>query len=174
MNNTEIVTAVLGIEQGYVDDPGDGGGPTNFGITVLALARHRGTPVTADDIKNLTVEEAREIYVDDYIVAPGFDRIADDNLRWAVVDAGVNQGQPTAAKWLQMIARVTIDGNFGPRSAAAINLMPPRRVLARFVAQRCRAYGRTVTDDFKKGGDDAKFAAGWADRLGKFIELLGD
>lgn len=52
------IPTVLKFEGGYVNHPADPGGETNFGIT------KRGYPDL--DIKNLTKEQAREIYRKDY------------------------------------------------------------------------------------------------------------
>ena len=54
----EIIDITLKHEGGYVHDPKDLGGETNFGIA------KRFYPDV--DIKNLTKEEAKEIYKKDY------------------------------------------------------------------------------------------------------------
>ena len=57
-NFNEIIEQVLEHEGGYVNDPKDLGGETKYGIT------KRFYPDV--DIKNLTVEQAKEIYKKDY------------------------------------------------------------------------------------------------------------
>ena len=54
----EIIEVVLEHEGGYVNDPHDAGGETNFGIA------KRWYPDV--DIKNLTKEQAKKIYHQDY------------------------------------------------------------------------------------------------------------
>ena len=54
----EIINKVLEHEGGYVNDPTDLGGETKYGIT------KRFYPDL--DIKNLTKEEAKQIYYNDY------------------------------------------------------------------------------------------------------------
>ena len=56
MDFTSAFDFVLGREGGYVNDPHDPGGETNFGIT------KRDHPDL--DIKNLSIKKAREIYTD--------------------------------------------------------------------------------------------------------------
>ena len=51
------IELVLGHEGGYVDDPNDAGGETNWGISKRAYKDV--------DIKNLTKEEAKAIYKKD-------------------------------------------------------------------------------------------------------------
>ena len=50
----EIIEKILEHEGGYVDDPLDAGGETNFGITKKFYPNV--------DIKNLTEEQAKKIY----------------------------------------------------------------------------------------------------------------
>ena len=56
----DIIDIVIKHEGGYVNDPNDLGGETKYGIT------KRFYPDVG--IKNLTVEEAKQIYYDDYWV----------------------------------------------------------------------------------------------------------
>jgi hypothetical protein len=57
------VEVVLGHEGGFSDHPEDPGGATNFGITHKTLAEFRGVDsVTKEDVRNLTRDEAKEIY----------------------------------------------------------------------------------------------------------------
>ena len=66
----EIIEGVLKHEGGYVNDPTDLGGETNFGIT------KRFYPDV--DIKNLTEEGAKEIYKKDYWDKNKVDDLPDD------------------------------------------------------------------------------------------------
>lgn len=53
-------------EGGFVDDPQDPGGATNFGITHTTLANWRKRPVTTLDVRNMSYEEAKAIYFSEY------------------------------------------------------------------------------------------------------------
>jgi lysozyme family protein len=55
----------VGLEGGYSNDPRDPGGETNYGIS---KRYHPG-----EDIKNMTVERAKEIYLNEYWIAAGCD-----------------------------------------------------------------------------------------------------
>src|ERR687894_2600279 len=60
---SEIMQTVLKWEGGYVNNPHDRGGPTNYGITHKVLAEWRGVAsVTPNQVKNMTKEEAVEIF----------------------------------------------------------------------------------------------------------------
>jgi lysozyme family protein len=88
------VTNVLQSEGGLVDHPRDPGGLTNMGISLRAYP-HLGP----DGIRNLTREEAIEIYRQNY-----WAKVPDalpDGLRWMVFDAAVNHGASRALTWLK-------------------------------------------------------------------------
>ena len=100
----------IDIEGGYVNDPSDPGGETKFGIS------KRSYPDL--DIKNLTLEQAREIYCDDYWAAiPG---IITGPLRFHVFDFAVNSSLTTAIRHLQKAVGVADDGYVGPVTSDAL------------------------------------------------------
>ena len=117
-----IVSAVFVMEGGYVNDPRDPGGETNHGITV-AVARDHGY---TGAMKELTQEQASEIYITSYIEKPNYVEII--SLSPAVgqklVDAGVNAGTTRSSRWFQTALNslsrggvdypnVTVDGRIG-------------------------------------------------------------
>ncbi|EQA96711.1 glycoside hydrolase family 108 protein [Sphingobium baderi] len=94
-----IIEEVLTNEGGYVNDSRDRGGETNFGITV-ATARANGY---TGPMKAMTRDFARSVYMKQYVVAPGFDKIAAISMSVAaeLVDTGVNMGPKVASTFLQ-------------------------------------------------------------------------
>ena len=117
-----IVSAVFVMEGGYVNDPRDPGGETNHGITV-AVARDHGY---TGAMKELTQEQASEIYITSYIEKPNYVEII--SLSPAVgqklVDVGVNAGTTRSSRWFQTALNslsrggvdypnVTVDGRIG-------------------------------------------------------------
>jgi lysozyme family protein len=85
------MTFVFKWEGGYVNDPNDPGGETNFGIS------KRSYPNV--DIKNLTRQAAQEIYQRDY-----WNRISGDNLdpslACAALDTAINMGVSRALQFI--------------------------------------------------------------------------
>ena len=75
---------VIGHEGGYVNDSQDPGGETKFGISKRAYPN--------EDIKALTIERARELYLRDYWLAAGCDNVASEPLAILMFDCAVNQG----------------------------------------------------------------------------------
>ena len=97
------------------------------------------------DIKNLTLGEAREIYLRDF-----WEPIHGDALprawRISLFDTAVNVGVPRAVEMFQDALGVMVDGRIGPRTIAAAQAGDNRR-LARFYARRVRWYSELATFD---------------------------
>lgn len=168
MTPNEIIEALLRREGGFVDHAADRGGATNHGVTQAVLAEWRGKPVTVDDVKALTANEAREIYREQYIGRPGFLGIENEAVRALTIDCAVNHGVKRAVQLLQESARVFTDGIFGPNTRDAVNRMTAGVLYRRLCAARVRLYGQIVT----KNPSQAVFAAGWANRVAEFIEEI--
>jgi lysozyme family protein len=104
--------AVIGHEGGYVNNPADPGGETKYGISKRSYPR--------EDIRNMTLDRAREIYKADF-----WDKVRGDELFYRIgfnlFDGAVNSGVSTSVKWLQRAAGVTEDGVFGPVTMDAVN-----------------------------------------------------
>ena len=84
-------------EGGYVNNKKDRGGPTNMGITQTTLNSYRKRKGLAyKDVKNITRDEAKAIYYDDYWKVSGADKISDPNMAVAMFDTAVLHGPGTA------------------------------------------------------------------------------
>ncbi len=169
-----IIDGIIDREGGYVNHPADRGGPTKFGITIPTLEMHTGIKGLGEiDIRELTRKEAFAIYYKSYVIDPGYTIIKDPLLLEMVVDAAVHSGQSRATKWLQEALRVNPDGKIGPVTTDAMiqaggTYEHLRKIRSRFVAQRIQHLGRIITDT----PSNAAFAAGWANRVAKFVEAL--
>ena len=122
----EIIEVVLEHEGGYVNDPHDAGGETNFGI-----AKKFNPDV---DIKNLTKEGAKEIYYEKYWKPSKADKVP-DQLKHIYFDMVVNFGKRGAVKVLQQAAvakghKIAVDGGIGPNTLKAIKNVETDRVRA--------------------------------------------
>jgi lysozyme family protein len=157
-NFAAALKLVLKSEGGYVDNPADPGGATNMGITRATLAAWRGVPVNRlpkSEVKALTVAEAGTIYRARYWT-PIY---ADDlpaGLDYAVFDYAVNSGPDRAAKDLQRVLGVTVDGRIGPETVAA-SKTDPMGTINRLCDARLR---------YLQGlGTWATFGRGWSARV---------
>ena len=86
-----IARTIDQFEGGFVNDPDDPGGATNFGITIADLRRWRKQPTTPDDVRAMTRDTAIQIYWVYYWNAPNIGALPDE-LQPVVFDAGVNLG----------------------------------------------------------------------------------
>lgn len=136
-NFDTAIKLVLEHEGGYVNDPADPGGETNYGIS------KRSYPDV--DVKNLTQAQAIDIYRRDF-----WDKqwalIVSQDLSTALLDASVNMGRTAAVKLLQKAVNkaycrdlIEIDGVFGNATLAAVNEAPDE-VLREFRAHRTLFY----------------------------------
>ena len=126
-NFEQCFALVLKNEGGYVDNPADPGGATNLGCTKATWEAWVGHPVTKDDIKALTPNDVMPLYKVKY-----WDTIKGDNLPegvdYAVFDFAINSGPSRAAKALQSVLSVTVDGQIGSATLRALETANPREV----------------------------------------------
>lgn len=139
MDFDEAFQRVLGEEGGYTADPADRGNwtsgvigqgmlkGTKFGISAFAYP--------GEDIQNLTVERARQIYLRDYWGPAGCDAVPDP-VKLPLFDTAVNSGVRGSIKLLQRAVGASPDGILGPRTLQAVQSMPAPRLVARFCGQR--------------------------------------
>lgn len=128
------VAVTLAHEGGFVNHLADPGGATNRGITIATLSGWRGRKVSVDEVRQLTELEAREIYRALYWNAVQGDALP-AGVDLAVFDIAVNSGPGRAAKLLQQILGVTVDGAIGPQTLAAVK----RANAGRLAGDICRA-----------------------------------
>lgn len=131
MTVDDILAGVLKNEGGYVNDPNDRGGETNWGVTV-GTARANGY---TGSMKAMTRDTALAIYRAQYVIAPGFGLVANvsPTIAAELVDTGVNMGPAIAGRFLQRAlnlvtdAGLVVDGNVGPASVAALKAFLAKR-----------------------------------------------
>ena len=179
----EIAKDIVAREGGFVNDPDDPGGATNFGVTIhtmrsLGLDLDRDGDVDVQDVLSLTRDQAEAIFIKHYFEKPGIAQLPEP-LQASVFDMYVNAGS-NAVKILQRLLRqmgqnISVDGAIGPQTAraadAAYHAAPAHLVDAYGIARRnyyfriadrraaSRKYARTRSG--QKGG--------WIKRAEEFI-----
>lgn len=123
----EIAREIVGREGGFVDDPDDPGGVTNYGVTLKTLRRlgldlNRDAKVDRQDLMDLSVDQAVDIFIIYYFDKPGIAQLPKE-IQPSVFDMYVNAGG-NAVRILQTLLRkmgydITVDGILGPQSFAA-------------------------------------------------------
>lgn len=149
---------LIGHEGGYTDGKGDPGGETNWGIS------KRSYPDI--DIKNLTRDGAKAIYLRDF-----WQRIHADELpqgmAFQTFDFAVNSGIETSIRYLQRSLGVADDGHWGPVSAAAAKTVSESDVVLRLNGERLdfmtrlsnwptagRGWARRIANNLRYGAID--------------------
>jgi len=157
MNNFDkAFSVVVGEEGGWVNNPDDPGGETNWGVTwpTLRDAITRGIVAATTTIKSLTKDQSKIIYQALY-----WNPVKGDQLQWPlcvfVFDAAINQGVQTAIKMLQRALDQAQDGVFGTATLNAAEHATEWHC-ARFMAFRAMRYQSTKNAD--------KFGVGWLTR----------
>ena len=148
------IERTLAHEGGYVNDPADPGGETNFGISKRAYPEL--------SIATLTRDQAISIYHRDYWTTPGISQIKNPTLAVKLFDLGVNMGTGRAVKLLQQAINrfgsdLVADGILGPATAAAVNAFPYPQAL--LMALKIEAGNHYINIG------KPRFLAGWLSRL---------
>lgn len=156
---------IVCIEGGYSDNPNDTGGKTMYGVTE-ATARRNGY---TGDMKNLTPQQAKTIFINEYYLQPGFDKIQSDAIAFELFDTSVNGGQARSVMILQDAYNLLnvnnrygddlkVDGVLGNVTAGRINAYPyPDRLVMLQNAVQAAFY----IDIAKRKPSQREFIYGW-------------
>ena len=181
---------VLGFEGGYVNDPADKGGATNYGITYNTLnnAKTKGWVPFNVTIQNIQLEHAKIIYKKGY-----WDVVQADSLPHPLdlimFDSAVNHGPNAAGKLLQKslndmlrYTELKVDGIIGPLTLRAVNDYiglgsapgtPPdsniRYLCVDVLLNRVELYLSIVNNNRSQ----EKFLRGWLNRVFKLKQQAG-
>lgn len=127
----KAVALILKHEGGYVNDPRDPGGETNFGISKRAYPN--------EDIRGLTRERAAALYHRDYWQAIRGDELPFP-LALVTFDMAVNAGVGAAVRHLQEALAVPVDGKLGPQTIAKAQAAQPVDAATRVSRRRILYY----------------------------------
>jgi lysozyme family protein len=171
MTDDDIINLILKYEGGYTNNPNDHGGPTNFGITAADYGRwlRQTTAATPDQVRTMDVVTARQIYTQWYIKAPGFDQVADMNLRLVLADSGVLFGVKRSTIWLQSEVGAAADGTLGADTLRALAGYSAPNLLARRVLGRRFA---AIADIVKSNATQVTFLRGWISRAVSLLDYV--
>lgn len=123
----QIASEIVAREGGYVNDPNDPGGATNFGVTIHTM-RRLGLDLDGDgdvddaDVRLMTRGQATDIFIEHYYQHPLINQLP-EALQPSVFDMQVNSGS-NAVRILQRLLRdmgldIAVDGGIGPQTIAA-------------------------------------------------------
>ena len=146
------IKKILKNEGGYVNNPLDSGGETNYGISKKSYPDL--------DIKNLTMLQAKEIYKSDYWDRLRLDHIKNINISSSLFDFAVNVGSYQATKVIQKIVNTEINGIIGAKTIRAINNQNSLLLDLHFTLEKIIFYISLV----EKNKRNLSFLIGWIKR----------
>lgn len=158
---TAALAFILRFEGGFVDDPADPGGVTNFGVSLRwlraeGLADRDGDgrkdgdidgdgDIDADDIRLLTAEEAGRLFLSRFWNRYGCGTLPPVIATIKTFDLAVNAGPTQAHRLLQRAVRsawapLVDDGVLGPKTRSSVLACDPERLLPALCSEAAGFY----------------------------------
>ncbi len=149
----DLIQLVIFSEGGYTAGLFDPGGPTKYGIATN-YNKEALKVLGVMDIKNLTMDQARQIYYDKYWLASHANTIPDKRLAYIHLDTAVNEGVGKAMSFLANLGNDIHHYSAGDGKNDALWL----RLCIKYDTMRKRHYTALV-------GQWSRFGRGWINRL---------
>jgi lysozyme family protein len=163
------VEYTLAVEGGFVNNPLDKGGATNFGITASELSRYLGREVTVDEVQNLPRQTAISVYEKFYWTPLRLGEVQSQMIATAIFDIGVNRGQMAAGRYAQAAAGLkVIDGIIGGATIAALNSTDEKKFIVKFLHSVKTGYVNIC----KSNESQLEFLDGWLERALRLLSLI--
>lgn len=165
------IPVILRREGGYVDDPQDPGGATNFGVSLRWLKQaglledleHLEGDVTHDEVmavRLMTIEDAKGFYRSKWWDAYQYGLILAQAVATKVFDMSVNLGAPRAHRMLQGAVGTSPDGVLGAKTFAEVNAAPSLSLIVTLQTVQATFYRSLAASNPAR----QKFLAGWLAR----------
>lgn len=142
-------------EGGFVNNPADPGGATNFGVTKTVWEAWIRHTVTIDDMKKLTQEEVKPLYYEKYWKPVGNELPI--GIDFLVFSFGVNAGVGRSIKVLQTSLGVVADGQIGQNTMKKIQEADSKTLIENFSNAKISFYKSLSTFP--------TFGRGWINRV---------
>jgi lysozyme family protein len=178
----KVSKIVLFNEGGFVNDPNDSGGATNKGIawaTWKAYAKEDiGVEPTLENLKALTDDQAKVIYLKRYWEPRGFCGISNEKTALNIYDWTVTSGQ--AIKKIQELltsdysVEIAHDNNMSKYFISKINSIANQEDLAKKIGEARKRYYVSLAHN-KQGepNKNYKFLNGWIKRVDRCLSYKG-
>ena len=155
-------------EGGYSDNPADGGGPTNYGITQATWDAYTAAQgLASSPVSGLPLSTAKVIYQQMYWEA-GHCPDLPEKLAICHFDWCVNHGVVGAAFTLQTALDVAQDGNVGPITIAAAAKCDVWPTVVKYLQLREDWYQQDVVQNQSQ----QVFLDGWLTRVDNLRDYL--
>ena len=166
MNFDEAFKLTVGHEGGFTLNRADAGNWTGgkVGVGILKGTKYgiAANTYPNEDIKNLTLERAKQLYKRDFWDKAKCDSLP-DALRFHVFDVSVNSGVNRGIKTLQQALGVNDDGIIGNQTIGAAKSQNSAELLLRFYSFRIAFY--TSLSSF------STFGKGWMSRVASNLKI---
>lgn len=154
----------------YVNNPGDNGGPTKYGVTLATMQTYGHDldgdgKITAKDVALLTEAQAEAIAKKAFWDFFKGDEINDQSIAQIIFDWGWASGTVTAAKQVQHLLELVSDGKFGPNTIAKINAFVQAGRAGELFTKIKNARLQFVKDIVSKNPSQVKWLQGWENRI---------
>lgn len=160
----DSLSHVLTHEGGYVNDPRDPGGATNFGVTQRTYDGYRKRKaLPPQSVRLIAKAEVGEIYRKTYWNGVRGDELP-DGLDYVLFDGAVNSGPVQSIKWLQRALGTKVDGVMSDATLAAAETYPDHDALIAAILDRRLAFMRAL-----KGW--RAFGKGWSRRVAEVRQI---
>jgi lysozyme family protein len=168
----KIISDIIKKEGGFVNLKQDRGGATKWGVTQSTLTDWLGREATIEDVKNLSQDDAFEIFYRLYYQGPHIDTLP-EAIQPIITDMAVNHGPKKAIKLLQEVISacgivIGIDGICGTGTAKAAHKLwgvIGSDMINKLVMRRLAFYESIVKND----ASQRIFLAGWRNRANSFL-----
>ena len=153
-------------EGGYVDNVHDAGGKTNYGVTQVTFDtwnRIKDRPLR--EVRNITLDEAKELYKELYWYKYKCDKLP-DALSVALFDFCVQSQPPRPTKFLQQSLAVVDDGIIGNQTIGAAWSKPLKPIIEEYFNKRLDYYQTLPSWKY--------FGNGWTTRVNRTRKFCED
>jgi len=166
-------------EGGYAFDKADRGGETIQGVarnfwpswkgwkTIDLIKSTKGKSASIINLNTKNDKEFQKLvsdfYKSNFWDVNRLDNFNDQQLANSVYDFGVNSGTGRAAKFLQEILGVSVDGEIGPKTLAQLNVGNFKAIHAAYNCKRKAFY-----EGLAKNPTQKKFLKSWLSRLKEY------
>lgn len=171
-NFKQFLKHTLEVEGGYVNDPDDSGGETNYGITRDTyqhyLFKKHNARIVVKDMRDIPMSDVEDIYRTEY-----WDKISADELPSGIdimlADFAVNSGVVRATRKFQKLFDTERDGIIGRHTLSCVNEKVPEWLLHNLFVIR-REYYHNIGHI----NNNKKFLKGWYNRLNSVYSVCHD
>ena len=162
---------VLKQEGGYSNHPSDKGGETNYGISTRFI---RANGIKIKSVKDMTVQQAKEIYQMYFWQPIKADQFTDDLVQLFLFDTAVNCGAGRAIELLQIAlnawAPTAIDGIVGHITISNCNAMTEKEKNRSLLYELLKANRIGYYEHIIRNNEKLRvFLKGWINRV---VELF--